>query len=156
MKKIAFFVMLILSLISHSFADSYGETFARFVEVAQLDKIFNSIIDEQFLAQSLEQQMAVMGVEFSKDMKIGLIKTIREVLQEAKPEYDKYIYEIYKKHYSQSELQELIAFYTTPIGKKVVKLQGELAKEGAIAGEKIMSKYQPLLFKKLQKVLGLE
>ena len=153
MKKFAFFITLFLLSIAHSFAESYEETFARFAEVAGLNKSFDLIIDEQYLAHSLEQQAIVMGADFSKNTKAKLVGVIREILQKAKLEYDKYLFNAYKKHYSQGELAELIAFYSTPIGKKMAKSQNTLTKEGAIAGEKIISKYQPLLFERLEKLL---
>ena len=153
MKKSAFFFALFFAFLSLK-AESYDEIFARFAEVARIDEIFDSLLNEQYLAQNLEQQIALMGgVEFSQKMKDGLLKAVREVLQDAKPEYDKYIYEVYKKHYTQGDLRELIAFYSTDVGKKTAKLQGILAKEGALVAEQIFAKYQPLLMEKLQKLL---
>lgn len=153
MKKFALFLALFSSLITHSFAESYEETYARFAEVARLSESFDLVVDEQYLAHSLEQQAVIMGADFSKNTKAKLVGAIKEVLQKARLEYDKYLFEAYKKHYSQGELAELIAFYSTPVGKKMTKLQGTLAKEGAIAGEKIISKYQPQLIERLEKLL---
>ncbi len=154
MKRFAFFVALLLSSTTHSFAESYEETFARFAEVSGLSESFDLIIDEQYLAHSLEQQAVIMiGADFSKNTKARLVGAIREVFQKAKPEYEKYLFEAYKKHYSQGELAELIAFYSTPVGKKMAKLQNTLTKEGAIAGEKIISKYQPQIIERLEKLL---
>lgn len=153
MKKFALFLALFLSLITHSFAESYEETYARFAEVSRLSESFDLVIDEQYLAHSLEQQAVIMGADFSKNTKAKLVGAIKEVLQKARLEYDKYLFEAYKKHYSQGELAELIAFYSTPVGKKMAKLQGTLAKEGTIAGEKIISKYQPQLIERLEKLL---
>ncbi len=153
MKKFVFFIALLLSSTTHSFAEGYEETFARFAEVSGLSESFDLIIDEQYLAHSLEQQAVIMGADFSKNMKAKLVGAIKEVLQKAKPEYEKYLFEAYKKHYSQGELAELIAFYSTPVGKKMAKLQNTLTKEGAIAGEKIISKYQPQIIERLEKLL---
>lgn len=153
MKKLAFFLALFSSLITHSFAESYEETYARFAEVAGLDKVFDSIINEQYLMQSLEQQVIVMGIGFSKNMKAKLVGAIKEVFQNAKPEYDKYIFEIYKKHYTQDDLIELIAFYNTPVGKKTLKFQDELTLEGILESEKIIAKYRPLMIEKIREIL---
>lgn len=144
-------ILLLFALVSCAFSESFDETYARFAEVARLNESFDLVINEQYLAHSLEQQTVI--TDFSKNMKARLVGAIREVLQKAKPEYDKYLFEAYKKHYSQDELDELIAFYSTPIGKKMAKLQGTLAKEGVIAGEKIISKYQAQLVEKLEKLL---
>ena len=152
MKKITLFFALFLSLLVLK-AESYEETFAQFAEVTRIDDIFGAMTNEQFLAQNLESQITQFGIEIDKKTKADLVGAIKEVLQIAKPEFDKYMFEVYKKHYTQDELNELIAFYSTPIGKKSAKLQGKLTQEGAIAGEQIMQKYQPLLAEKLQKIL---
>lgn len=153
MKKFALFLALFLSLITHSFAESYEETYARFAEVAGLDTVFDSIINEQYLMQSLEQQAIVRGVGFSKSKKAKLVGAIKEVFQNAKPEYDKYVFELYKKHYTQDDLIELIAFYTTPVGKKTIKLQDELTLEGTLESEKIIAKYRPIMIEKIREIL---
>ena len=154
MKKITFFLALFFAVLSLK-AESYEETFARFAEVSRIDDIFGSMTNERYLAQNLESQISQFGIDIDKKMQADMINAIKEVLQEAKPEFDKYIFEVYKKHYTQDELNELITFYSTPIGKKSAELQGKLTQEGAIAGEQIMQKYQPLLAEKLQKILGL-
>lgn len=153
MKKFAFFLALFLSLITHSFAESYEETYARFAEVARLSEAFESIINEQYLMQSLEQQATIMGAGFSKNTKANLVGAIKEVFQNAKPEYDKYIFELYKKHYTQDDLIELIAFYSTPVGKKTIKLQDELTVEGTLESEKIIAKYRPIMIEKIREIL---
>ncbi len=153
MKKFAFFLALFLSLITHSFAESYEETYARFAEVARLSEAFDSIINEQYLMQSLEQQATIMGAGFSKSIKAKLVGAIKEVFQNAKPEYDKYIFELYKKHYTQDDLIELIAFYSTPVGKKTIKLQDELTLQGTLESEKIIAKYRPIMIEKIREIL---
>ena len=152
MKKITLFFALFLAVLVLK-AESYEETFAQFAEVARIDDIYGSMLDEQFLAQNLESQITQFGIEMDKKTKADLVGVIKAVLQIAKPEFDEYMFEFYKKHYTQDELRELIAFYSTPIGKKSANLQGKLSQEGAIAGEQIMQKYQPLLAEKLQKIL---
>jgi hypothetical protein len=37
---------------------------------------------------------------------------------------------IYRKHFSEEEILELIAFYKTPIGKKYAALSGQIQREG--------------------------
>ena len=152
MKKITLFLAIFLAVLSLK-AESYEETFAQFAEVARINDIFNSMIDEQFLAQNLESQIVQFGIEMDKKTKADLAGAIKEVLQIAKPEFEKYMFEAYKKHYTQDELRELIAFYSTPIGKKSASLQGKLSQESAIAGQQITLKYQPLLAEKLHRIL---
>lgn len=47
---------------------------------------------------------------------------------------------IYVKHYSEGELQELITFYETPIGKKILKLQPQISAESATISMQMLQK----------------
>ena len=49
---------------------------------------------------------------------------------------------LYKKHFSEEEMQDLLKFYKTPTGKKMAKLQPVLFKEGAAIGQSRMMKRQ--------------
>jgi hypothetical protein len=42
---------------------------------------------------------------------------------------------IYHKHFSQSEIQQLIAFYSTPIGKRLLEETPQIGKESLVAGQ---------------------
>jgi hypothetical protein len=42
---------------------------------------------------------------------------------------------IYKKHFSLEEIQGLIAFHQTPLGRKLLQVQPELVKEGMVVGQ---------------------
>lgn len=49
---------------------------------------------------------------------------------------------IYAKYFTEEELADLVAFYSTPTGRKMVEVQGDLTREGmsagvAIAGPKV-------------------
>ena len=42
---------------------------------------------------------------------------------------------IYEKHFTHEELKQLIAFYESPIGKKLIKVQPQIMMESMAAGE---------------------
>ena len=44
-------------------------------------------------------------------------------------------YKIYHKHFSTSELEEMVAFYRTPTGSKMASLMPQVTQEGMIAGQ---------------------
>ncbi len=43
---------------------------------------------------------------------------------------------IYAKHFSHDEIKELIVFYQTPVGKKMVSVQPQIVQESQLVGEK--------------------
>lgn len=66
---------------------------------------------------------------------------------------EKSLYNIYDKHYTEQELKELISFYQTPIGKKVVAVSPLIQSEtmNAFAGELL-----PTLMKIIKEVMDIE
>ena len=58
--------------------------------------------------------------------------------------------ELYKKHFSDDEIKELLTFYRSPVGSKSVDLMPQLFAEGAQIGMEMAQKYQPQLLEMLQ------
>lgn len=58
--------------------------------------------------------------------------------------------ELYKKHFSDDEIKELLVFYRSPVGSKSVDLMPQLFAEGAQIGMDMAQKYQPQLLEMLQ------
>ena len=76
-----------------------------------------------------------------------------EFAKEAETSYkvlEEQIGEVYKKHFTSAEIKQLIAFYESPIGKKLVSEQPQIQTEsyqlgtewGRQLGEKVVKKIQ--------------
>jgi len=63
---------------------------------------------------------------------------------------------LYDKHYTQSEIQSLIQFYETPLGKKVTALRPAIAKEGMVVAEEWVNFLKPVLVQALARSLEKE
>jgi len=63
---------------------------------------------------------------------------------------------LYDKHYTQGEIQTLIQFYETPLGKKVTALRPQIAKEGMVVAEEWISFLEPVLVQALARSLKKE
>lgn len=57
---------------------------------------------------------------------------------------------IYAKHFSHDDIKQLIAFYKTPIGKKLIALQPQIMQESMAAGQKWGTKIGQRAIKKLR------
>ncbi len=60
---------------------------------------------------------------------------------------------LYDQHYTQDEIQKLIQFYETPLGKKVSALRPQIAKEAMAVAEEWINFLEPLLVNALAKKL---
>ena len=63
---------------------------------------------------------------------------------------------LYDKYYTIGEIQALIQFYETPLGKKVTALRPAIAKEIMVVAEEWINFLKPLLVKALAKSLEKE
>jgi hypothetical protein len=61
---------------------------------------------------------------------------------------------IYREAYTQSELEELIAFYRTPVGQKTVEITPELMRQGSEMGQRMIEPYLPELQRRIQARVG--
>ncbi len=52
------------------------------------------------------------------------------------------IAKIYATNFSAQEIQEMIAFYKTPVGQKTIKLLPKLSREGVVLGQKKLMENQ--------------
>jgi hypothetical protein len=57
---------------------------------------------------------------------------------------------IYQKHLSQSDLDAIIAFYSSPVGQKLLKEQRAMMAEGMQAGQDIMLRKLPEMQERLK------
>jgi hypothetical protein len=55
---------------------------------------------------------------------------------------------LYDQHYTQDEIQKLIQFYETPLGKKVCALRPQIAKEAMVVAEEWINFLEPMGFQK--------
>ena len=103
-------------------------------------------------------KMTDAGLESS----VEILASQTDQPEKAKPKLDKFLRDtvgfkvieddmvkLYKKHFTEEEIQDLLKFYKTPTGKKMAKLQPILFKEGAAIGQSRMMKRQD----DLQKIL---
>lgn len=119
--------MLLLASVSWSQGKKQKATEQTALEVAtELADLMNSQIVEQLLEQSTQMtwptfETALKGMEgVSKEkidtIKAEFVKIEREYLKEILVEYPP----IYARHFTASELKQMIAFYKSPVGRKTL------------------------------------
>ena len=112
----------------------------------------------------LKQLLELQG---SAEMGETVIKTMIEAYKKAYPKVDPKIWDefttemkgnemislvipIYDKYYTESDIDELIAFYKTPIGKKSIELMPVIMQESMAVGQEWGKKIAEKITKKLK------
>lgn len=116
--------------------------------------------------ESVTELMELIGAtQQSKRMAQQMVPVMKKMLPDA-PDYfwqnfiaemnsedvHRLIVPIYQKHLSEQEVQDIIAFYQTPSGKKLLEAQPKISRESMIAGQawgqqlakKVLDKYNRL------------
>lgn len=104
---------------------TFDESLEKMFELAQLEKILNLAIEETLAQQvkinpNLEPLMPTMRVFFEKYMS----------WQSLKPEMSK----LYKEAFTKEEIDDLIDFYSTTTGQKLIEKNPELMQKGMQIG----------------------
>jgi uncharacterized protein len=106
---------------------------------------------EAILEQTYTQMSATMQQMGGKPIPVSKQKALREAVAECLP-YDDLVSwstEVYLKHFTRKEIDDLAAFYRTPTGKKVAatlpKLSGEI---GAVMAPLMMNRMPAALKKR--------
>lgn len=140
MNSIIFSILMVFSLVSMA-AEKSSETTKKLFQVLGL---------EQSMQQSLQNSvdLTLAQAENAKAARTELIKFMNETVGYKAIEKD--LIEIYQKNFTDAEQLQLIEFYQTPVGKKLVSLQPKLYQEAAEIGHRKMMERQ----EDLQKILA--
>lgn len=134
MKKILFIIVLaICSITANAQTENtkFKEETVKLIKIISADSFMPYI--EQITAAIPEENQTA----FSKELEVTFDKLYSSMA------------EIYMKEFTEEEILQLIAFYETPVGKKIASISGTLSQEASVAlqdwgleVQEIMEKYQ--------------
>lgn len=161
-----FLVIALLLISSTVMADSYDDDLKKLFDLTGVKNNYislNNVIINQMQAgffQAADQNLDATSL--SEDQKIQVGEMLKTRFGEMVKGYQNYIGEkmpyatveaevympLYKETYSHDEVKELVAFYSSPIGKKTVefsqKIPEQAAKKSAEKYDSIISDYVKL------------
>jgi hypothetical protein len=82
------------------------------------------------------QAMETMLVSFKQSYPLVPENFWKDFMKEVNADaLNKMVIPIYDKYYTESEITQLIAFYQTPLGKKVISTMPQIMQESMLAGQ---------------------
>jgi len=147
MKKvwiIILFFCFITSSITFADQDSHRAVALKFLEVTETQKMFDQMKDSY--QQLITQYMSAVDLppEAAEDyeaMKQDIVK-LGDSFWSWEEMKDVYI-DIIIKVYSEDEIKELVAFYESPLGQKVIAKSPELMKESVQKSQELFQNKMP-------------
>lgn len=132
-------------------ADEYEDALMRFLNVSQANAALNKMLDDK---QALNALYAEYGNKLSKAQKAQIAQAYNEYMSGAYNDMLAVLPSIYKKYLSLNDLQELIKFYQTPLGRKLAKMQVAMVNEDLTPLMiQILQKHLPVFQEKFQAIL---
>ncbi len=122
----AVILLLSVSLSSAQSTGSYNTTLKKMIKVAGTEAAFSTVI-KQMLIMFKQQHPQVpenVWTEFSQEFSKTSIDDLAEMLSP-----------VYQKHFSEEDLIRIIAFYETPIGRKLAEKTPIITQESMQAGQ---------------------
>jgi hypothetical protein len=136
-------ILLIISLVacSGSFAVSRGQTTVDPAKAQNIRRLLEITGSHNLAHQMIDQMMSVLRKRLSGDQPDAVRNRILGIYEEEMhkaftvEKVNEAIIPIYDKYLTADELTALIAFYETPLGKKVVTTLPRIFSEASAAGE---------------------
>lgn len=130
MKKVISILVLVLAFSSVSFGQSdaqYSKTLQKMFKVSGSEAAYATAIEQMIplFRKQYPDIDAEIWSEFEKEFANTSLSDLIEMLVP-----------VYQKHYTQSELKQIIKFYKTPIGKKLAATTPQIMKESMEVGQK--------------------
>lgn len=118
-------------------ADSKTEKIKKIIEITKMNRSMNEMLDAAF--ENAKKMYPTVSQKFWTDLKNDVLKN------DVKDLNNEYI-KIYSRYYSESELDELLKFFNSSIGKKMLdaqpKITGDAMKTSMEWGQKVGKKIQ--------------
>lgn len=128
MKKSTLVLFCFFCAIANLYSQTKKESVLELCKVMQLDSTIGKSIDAlmpAMLSRMPQAKDASQQMEMDKKIK-SIVSSVKEMTEEF-VKLD--LVEIYEKHFTEADIQELIQFYKTPIGQKLIKETPELQKD---------------------------
>lgn len=147
MKKLLFVLLAALPCLAFSQSDSHLKASEKFVEVSGVKDSFTDVVDGMLKTQ-ISQIPETHRDKFTQVMKEFMAKYFNYGI--LKPLYVK----LYVEEFTEPELNDLTAFYSSSTGKKFANKLGVLTAKGAEFGMKIVKDNQAELERMMREAFG--
>ena len=98
--------------------------------------------------QQITQAMAASDPNFSSEMQKIVTEEVNGVIHEemiVKGSFYELLYPVYDKYLDKEDLEGMLAFYATPLGKKMTSVMPKLGQESMVAGQQWGRSLAPLI-----------
>ena len=112
------------------------ELIERLLTIMQMDKIASSVIDTMFahVQSQMVQQAEARGTDVGEANELFDDFRARSARVDFAPLIRESLIQIYSRYFTEQELVDLVAFYSTPTGRKTLDVMDDIMRDGMQMG----------------------
>jgi hypothetical protein len=110
----------------------------RFLELCGSESVGRNVVDQ--IVRQVRPDLPIVPAEFWAQFAKGV--DTRAILDDLAP--------VYERHFTPDELAELVKFYESPVGQKLVRIQPQLTRDNLAAGQRFGTRVTKDLMRQLK------
>lgn len=130
---------------------SYKKAFETFLEISQSNAMLKDISDGKVADQLIAQ--ITKGQDITKAQKDKVTRIVRGTLSNVAQELGDKMLLLYHKYYTEQDLNDLIALYQTPAGKKLASNAVAIFNDSQELAQTIVIQTLPAMEKQIRQIL---
>jgi hypothetical protein len=146
MKKGTLLLLFCLGIFAHTYSQTKQESIKELFHLMKDDSTSTKMMEGMmpaFMGQKMNQEMdSTAKAKAQEKMKV-IMESVKKMITLIKDDKMK----LYDKYFTQAEINDMIAFYKSPTGRKYVSTSPEITKEIMM---KVMKEYVPEMQKALK------
>ncbi len=125
MKKTAFLLFFCFTAFTASFSQTKQAAISELIQVMKSDSMMNKMIDAMIPAMT-NQMLSQVKDSTAKVRSTEIMKIAMETTKELAPKMNIMIASYYEKYFTESEINDFLAFYKSPTGQKSINLMPQM------------------------------
>lgn len=131
---------------------SYKKTFEKFLEISQSNAMLKDISDGKAAEQIIAQ--ITKGRDITKAQKDKVTRIVRDTFSSIAKDLESQILLLYHKYYTEQDLNDLIALYQTPAGKKLANNAVATLRDSQELAQAMLIQYFPKMESQIHQILA--
>jgi len=134
------FIVLLFASCTASVGGADPRPAAKQADIVRLLDVTNSLAIGQQMGAATIAQLTNALKSARPDIAPGMLDSlglaVNAVIADSLPTFKNVMVAVYDKHFTHDEVKEMIQFYTTPLGRKLIQVMPALVQESMQAGQK--------------------
>jgi hypothetical protein len=153
MKKLIIFFILILGFSQISFSQDKPADLKRLFTLMNTDKMIDAMMNNIIPMLKKQANDQIQGTDAKEKFDKYIEFMMNETKELSKKLINEEMVQIYDNHFTHEEIKDLISFYESSTGQKMLEVTPEISKDLINAmSEKYMPEFQAKLTKKLEEL----